>query len=615
MAQSLGHRGPDGEGIFVGDTVGLGHRRLAIVDRENGSQPLSRPAPGGVASDALVLVANAEIYNHAALRTALTERGHSFRTRSDVEVILHGYAEWGDAVVDHLRGMFAFALWDGARRRLLLARDRFGEKPLYYRRDRKRLEFASQPRALFAGSAASPEIDSDALSLYLALDHVPSPHSLLRGIRKLGAGERLVAEKGAIRVERYWSFATTPKTTLSYEEAEDQLRRRLDEAVSLQLQADVPVGVFLSGGLDSTLVAATAARLGHRIPAFSVGFDDGDGYDETAHSRDVATALGLPHHVVRLDALRAEALMHEAAEAFDEPVADPAVLPTLLLSRFARGQVGVALSGDGADELFAGYDTFLAARLDAATRSWDRLKTPAAGLAAALWPERGGYFSTAFRLRQFAAGFQRPPSERAIGWMLTRSGREIEKLRGEASSTTLLDRLLEALPVSGDPVDDTSVALVRLYLEGALLPKVDRAAMWTGLEVRAPFLDHGLAELAATLPSGWKLRGLQRKWILKKSFADRLGPAIHRPKQGFSVPVGEWMNGRLRSTTDAILLDPAAYRVLPIDRNEVIRLLSVHRSGRVNLRKPLWNLVTLFLWAERWLARSPSRELSATSVS
>ncbi|MBX3024581.1 asparagine synthase (glutamine-hydrolyzing) [bacterium] len=588
MAARLRHRGPDGAGQHVDGGIALGHRRLAIVDVAGGAQPMQ--------AGEVWLVANAEIYNHLELRRELEAAGHVFRTRCDTEAILHGYRAWGVDVVERLDGMFAFALWDGACRRLLLARDRFGKKPLYYGEEDGRLLFASEPKAILAARRAAPAVEPEALARYLLLDYVPSPWSIFRGLRRLPAAHRLVAEGGALRLERYWRLPPAGQP-IDVDTACAQVREAFERAVRARLMSDDPIGVFLSGGNDSWLVLQAAARAMPEAPpdCFTIGFEDG-GWDESEEAARAAAAVGSRHHVRCFRAGDLVDTLERLADQLDEPLADAAVLPTYVLSELAAEHVKVVLSGDGADEMFAGYDSFLADRLDAATRVLDPLKRHAAAWLAARWPVGERHFSTSFRLRQASRALGEPAEVRSLAWAMSHRPSEIRALFPAAPGG---DLFAEVRAVDGaDAVDRALRVLTAIYLEGDILTKLDRAGMARGLEIRSPFLDRRLAELAARLPSSYKLHGLRRKWILRRALGGRRWVAKH----GFWLPVSRWIRHELADWFNELLLDPSSYRDGLLDRGAVERLLRQYRDGATNLYKPLWNLAVLLAWKRRWLA-------------
>ncbi len=589
MNATLRHRGPDGEGVYVDRAVGLGHRRLSIVDVAGGAQPMR--------ADDVTLVANAEIYNHRELREDLEEAGHVFQSRCDTEVILHGYRAWGVDVVDRLDGMFALAVWDAGARRLVLARDRFGQKPLYYAKTERRLLFASEAKAILAASDGVPAVEPAALARYLLLDYTPSPWSIYRGIRRLPAANVMEVTDGETRMRRYWSLPPAAATA-DVERTCGSLQRELTRSVEMRMMSDVPVGVFLSGGNDSRIILQEAARARPDDPpaCFTIGFDDPDGgFDESPAAQRQAAAIGSPHYTRRFRAADLVAALDEVVERLDEPFADAAVLPTFVLSKFAAERVKVVLAGDGADELFAGYDSFVADRIDSRTRGLDPLKRWLGAAIAARWPPSEQHFGMDFRLRQASRALEQSPDVRGLAWTMTHSPAEISRLYPEAP---VGDLFADVRRIDGaDAVDRAIRVLADVYLEGDILAKVDRAGMAHGLEVRSPFLDRRLAELVAALPSSFKLRGRRRKWILRKT----VGESGWSAKHGFWVPVARWIRGELAGWFDDQLLDPAGYRDGLIERSGVERLLRTHREGRANLRKPLWNLAMLFAWKRRWL--------------
>jgi asparagine synthase (glutamine-hydrolysing) len=601
MTDALARRGPDATGIRDCGGAVFGHRRLAIVDVAGGQQPMHD------ADDDVTLVANAEIYNHAELRRELEGRGFEFRTRSDCEAILHGYRAWGAGVAERLYGMFAFAIWDGRRRSLLLARDRLGQKPLYYARSGGRLLFASEVKAILAALDATPSVEPRALARYLALDFVPTPWCIFQGIQKLPAAHVLEQRPGDdAQLSAYWELPVPSGEAPPPAEVAGSIQTLFETAVARRLMSDVPVGLLLSGGLDSTLIGAALRRVGARVETFSLGFDEPE-FDESEAARSISKWLGFRHHERRFGVRSLHEGLPDVIEWLDEPFADPSILAVHALSTFTREHVKVALSGDGADELFAGYDVFLAAKLDAWTRAAGRLRHWGLEALAQLLPVRERHFSLDFRLRQLARGLSYDEAARPTAYTLNVSESEIGALLGRMPCDDVLaEARAAAAPLTSGPLDIALRQYARFFLESDILFKVDRAGMAHGLEIRSPYLDHELAGYVASLPGALKLPGWRRKSLLRLALADGIPPAVlARPKQGFSVPIVRWINGELRGWFDDVLLDPSGYTDGLLERRAVVDLLARHRRGEANLRKPIWNLTMLMLWKSRWLRRSP----------
>ncbi len=604
MNGAMALRGPDDEGVHLDGPAGLGHRRLSIIDLQGGHQPLTTD-DGEIAA-----LCNGEIYNHLDLRAELSAAGHRFRTRSDSEVIVHGYRQWGESVVERLDGMFAFAVWDRRRRRMFLGRDRFGKKPLAWFVAGRRFVFASTLTALLRHPAAPRAIDREALARYLALEFVPAPKTIIGGIEKLPPASTLtVGADGRVERRRYWSLevrgAARPP---SRAEAEETIRELLDAAVKRRLMSDVPLGVFLSGGIDSSSVVASAAALGARpIRTFSIGFSERS-FDETGYARTVARHFATEHVEERLAPQAMLEIVPRLGAILDEPMADGSIVPTYLLSRLARRHVTVALGGDGGDELFAGYPMYVAHRLAEATRLVPRPLLALAERAAAKLPVSHRNMSLDFKLKKTLEGLRYPLAVRNYVWL------------GAFAPDRLGDVLAEPLPDPEALVRPVEEAYrdapgathlekvlyqdVGLYLCHQILCKVDRASMANSLEVRAPLLDTRLAEYVARLPLAMKLDGLEGKSVLKSAMATRLPRKIlYRPKKGFGMPVGEWLRGPLRPLAEELLLDGAGLTATGLFRREGIRaLLDEHRRGVVDHRKRLWSLMVFELWRREHLA-------------
>jgi asparagine synthase (glutamine-hydrolysing) len=604
MTAALRHRGPDQDGIYVDDVIALGARRLSVIDLAGGRQPVCNE------DHAVQAVCNGEIYNHVALRKELARAGHVFATRSDTEVLVHAWEEYGERCVLHLDGMFAFAIWDARRAQLFLARDRMGEKPLYYYADGDVFVFGSELRAILEHPRVPRRLDHHSLARYLAYEYVPAPHAILHGIKKLSPGSTLTVQPGcAPHVARYWDLRFAPDTTLTDEEWTSRLRRELDDAVRARLVSDVPVGMFLSGGLDSGLIAALAARAsGRPITTFSVGFAEPT-YDERCHARAVAHHIGAEHEETVFGPADVESLFEGFGALLDEPLVDGSLLPLYALSRLAKRSVTVVLSGDGGDELFCGYPTFLAeraaapfARLPAAVRSsLTRLVNRL--------PTSGRYGSVEFLLKQFARGLPYPRPVRTQLLLGGLTGPERDALLSPAlRSACAIDaesELTDSLPTHGmAPMDELIYQHCAWYLANQNLVAVDRASMACGLEVRAPFLSNGVVHLSAAMPAELKLKGWTTTYVLKRAGRDLLPPAIlHRRKQGFGVPLGPWLRGPLRATLKARLAVDRVRDVGLFDPGAVRRLVDEHVAGIRDHRKVLWSLLVFDAWREHYLPR------------
>ncbi|HLK11121.1 MAG TPA: asparagine synthase (glutamine-hydrolyzing) [Candidatus Binatia bacterium] len=600
MGEALTHRGPDEHGTWTDGDVGLTARRLRINDLVAGHQPLTNE------DGTLHLVANGEIYNAEALREDLGRRGHGFASRTDTEVILHAYEEHGTACLEHLEGMFAFALWDARRRQLFLARDRFGEKPLYYVRLPHGFLFASELKALLVHPEVSRDLDWPALAHYLAFEYVPAPQAIFRQVRKLPPAHRMtLAADGRETLEAYWRLPHPWGVEPRRQQAADHALALLDAAVRRCLVCDVPWGTFLSGGLDSSLVTALAAAASSRpVKTFAIGFEEAT-YDERRQAAAVAGQLGTEHHEVVLRAADAPALLPEVARIFDEPFADPTVLPAVLLARHARREVTVVLSGDGGDELFCGYPTQTA---HVAASAYRRLPARLRRLLTAAverLPTSHRYLSFDFALRRFVADAARPAAERHLRWMGSFPPDALHRVLTPEVRDRLgtLDPYADAYSrlaaLRPDSASDVATALDLIYyLSEDNLVQADRASMAAALEVRAPFLDRRLVEYTLGLPARVR-RGLWRtKPLLRRAARAFLPPAVvRRPKHGFGVPTGAWLRGELRHLASDLLAPSRLRRQGLFDATVVSTLWERHRRGLANHRKELWTLVMFQLWA------------------
>lgn len=601
MTARLVHRGPDADGLWSDGSCALGHRRLSIIDLSDaGRQPMSND------DESVWITFNGEIYNFRSLRADLQGLGHAFRTRTDTEVILRAYDQWGDGCIRRLRGMFAFALWDRPRRRLLLARDRVGKKPLFYAWVGDRFVFASELQALLALPDVPREVDWQAVDSYLSWGYVPAPHTAFKGIRKLLPGHSLDVDfsKDAplARETSYWHLEYSPKLALSESEAIEALRERLTEAVRLRMISDVPLGAFLSGGIDSSIVVGLMAGLSDRpVKTFSIGFKEA-AFNELDHARRVAERWSTSHTecVVEPDAL---AILPGLVRHFGEPYADSSAIPTYYVSKITRERVTVALNGDGGDESFAGYDRYLANAVAERLRRIP-LTTASARALGRLLPDSPHQKSTARRIHRFLEVAGEPMAARYGRWLGYFAEAEKRRLYAGDLRATLSgprpDDWLEGLFDDArllHPVEAAMSVDVRSYLPYDLLVKVDITSMAHGLEARSPFLDHEVMELAASLPVSLKRRGRESKYLLKRAFADLLPAAnVDRPKMGFGVPVGDWFRGPLRELLEDALLSEQARRRGIFASTALRTLVADHIEGRAEHSNRLWSLLMLELW-------------------
>ncbi len=595
-AQAIAHRGPDAEGFFTEGPAALGHRRLSILDLEGGVQPMTR--------DGVTLVFNGQAYDFAVLRDELRSKGHPFTTRSDTEVVLRAYLEWGEQFPERVHGMLACALWDARRRKLILVRDRLGKKPLYYCVQGGRILFGSELKALVAHGGVPRDIDPEALVQYLASEYVPAPASILKAVRKLPAAHMAVFDERGLRLRRYWDVPVPSAERMAVEDAAGELIALLDGAVAKRLVADVPVGVFLSGGVDSTSIAALAARHKKPLQTFSIGFVE-QSFDESPWAALASRRLGTEHVSQKFSGRDCMDLLPDAAAQLDEPFADPSFLPTLLLSRFTRRHVKVALAGDGGDELFAGYDPFLAHRPAAAFARVPRPLRAAIEMAVRRLPASARNMSLDFRLKQFLRGVDAPPSLRHASWIASFLPAEIgpllqPDLRPQATAEVAFAAVLDDAARSGrapGSVDEALHYYLTRYLADDILVKADRASMAASLELRAPYLDTAVVEFAARLPWQLKIRLTRTKVILKRALRGIVPDEIlRRPKKGFGIPVAAWIRGPLRPLFEEMLSERALRDGGIFEPQAVRSLLQRHLDGRADLRKPLWTLLMFQLW-------------------
>lgn len=616
MSAAVTHRGPDDEGFYLsssqagsttrqqdGPAVGLGIRRLAVIDLKTGKQPIHNE------DQTIWVILNGEIYNYPQLREELESKGHCFYTRSDTEAIVHAYEEYGCNLPEHLWGMFAFALWDSNEGRLLLARDRLGKKPLLYSFAGGRLVFASEFQALLEHPDVSREVDDEALNNYLSFMSIPAPLTSFKSIRKLEPGHLLIWRNGEIETRRYWSLDTSKKIRIDEEEAQQRSVELLKAAVRIRMMSDVPLGAFLSGGIDSSAIVALMAEISPgRVKTFSIGFDEQD-FSEIEHARRIAERFGTEHHefVVRPDALE---VLPVLVRHYGEPFADSSAIPTYYLSKMTRQHVTVALSGDGGDECFAGYERYVAMRIG---EQYDRLPrvlrdqvlSKAITTLPAARATRSGYG----RLTRLLSVMGQPRAERYL--MLTCALNE--ELKGELFTRDFRERVRQGSALDSmrpwfagngeqDILDRLMIADMSNYLPNDLLVKVDISSMAVSLETRAPFLDHHLVEFAASLPPGYKSRRLTTKYLLKRALRGLLPKEnVGRRKMGFGVPIALWFRRELKPFLMEVMLSERTLSRGYFRKEAVQHMVQQHVEGRRDFAQQLWTLLMLELWHREFI--------------
>jgi asparagine synthase (glutamine-hydrolysing) len=608
MTTTLQHRGPDDEGYYAGARVALGHQRLSIIDLDTGKQPIHNE------DETIYVVFNGEIYNFPELKKELEEKGHRFYTKTDTEVLVHLYEEKGERCVESLTGMFAFAIWDGKRRKLLIARDRIGIKPLYYSYSGKAFAFASEPKALLQLPWVEGRLDPQGLSHYLNYDFIPAPYCIYEDIRKVPPGHQVIYQDGTLRRERYWDLDLRDRFDGNLDEGElcELIWGEFCRVVKTHLISDVPLGVLLSGGIDSTSVLAALRYEGvDDVKTFSIGFED-PSFDESRYFRKAASFFETEHHEEVLAPGKLIEIIPEVASILDEPLADASIMPTYLLSCFTKGYVKVALGGDGGDELFAGYPTYQAFLL---ARYYEKLPSAMQSLIETVvkrLPVSFNNMSFDFRAKKFIDGIPYRPVERHYSWMGTFSAGEKEELLAPFIKRRLED--CNSFYVLHDYLRDKAFSSelgkllyldTKLYLQDGVLTKVDRASMAHGLEVRVPFLDHRFIELVTGLPERLKLKGFTTKYLWKKAIRDRIPQEIQkRSKKGFGMPIAKWLCEELKRLM-LEMLSESRLKKQGIFKPSVVRtLVSDHMAHRVDNRKKLWNLLIFQLWWDNFGARS-----------
>lgn len=595
MTNVLTHRGPDSGKIYIKDNVGLGHRRLRIIDlSEAAAQPMCNE------NNSIWIVCNGEIYNFFELRKNLEEKGHIFRSKCDTEVILHLYEEKGLDCVKFLRGMFAFAIWDENRKRLFLARDRVGKKPLNYALNDKTLVFSSEIKSLLEDSSIEKQVNLEALNLFLTYSYIPSPHTMFTGIKKLPPAHTLVWDASGMKIERYWNLSYRDKVNLTEEECAHRVLELLTESTKIRMVSDVPLGAFLSGGIDSSAVVGIMSKLSSRpVKTFSVGFPE-KSFNELQYARKVAQIFNTEHkeYIVEYNTVD---ILPKLVWHFNEPFGDSSAVPTYYLSKMTREAVTVALNGDGGDESFAGYDRYAANILA------ERYKfMPTKLLSSVINSLPGTTSKRSFinRLKKFNEGLNLSKERRYAYWMSAFSSEAKEslysaELKNKLKEIDCSEYLVNFYNNSDarDFIDATLSVDVNTYLSEDLLVKVDIASMANSLEARSPFLDHKLMEFAASIPSHLKLKGSVSKYILKKSLKDLLPPEIlNRKKSGFGVPVGSWFKNELKDYAVQTLLSEGSLKRGYFRKEAIENLINEHNLNKVDHGHRLWNLINLELW-------------------
>ena len=602
MCAAIRHRGPDDDGFYFNGPVGLGMRRLAIIDLKSGRQPIHNQ------DRTAWIVFNGEIYNYRELRDQLEKLGHSFYTNSDTEAIVHAYDQYGADCPNHLRGMFAFAIWDEGTQELFLARDRVGKKPLLYAQVNGQLVFGSEFSALLQHPDIPKDVDFEALNRYLSFMCVPAPLTAYQAIRKLEPGHSLRYRQGELKIERYWQPNFSKKLDISEQEAGEQTIRILRDAVKVRLMSEVPLGAFLSGGIDSSAVVALMAEESSTpVKTFSIGFEEQD-FSELQHARRVAEHVGADHHefIVRPDALE---VLPTLVEHYGEPYADSSAIPTYYVARETRKHVTVALNGDGGDESFAGYERYAAMRLAERYHRIPVMLRESVRQAIELMPSSETKRSRIRDVKRFVQAASLPKVERYLRWVSVFDAEAKRDLFSENftrqteahSAADLLDPWFARANGSGI-VDAALLTDIMTYLPNDLLVKVDIATMANSLEARSPFLDHHVIEFAASLPEKYKLRGLTTKYLLKQMLR-KLLPAenLDRRKMGFGVPIGHWFRGKLQPFLRETLLAEASLNRGLFKPEAVKRLVELHTRGERDYAHQLWTLLMLELWFQRFI--------------
>src|SRR3990167_484463 len=600
MTSAVKHRGPDDEGFYNFENLYLGHRRLSIIDLSLGHQPLSNE------DKTVWIIFNGEIYNFLELRKGLEKKGHKFKTQTDTEVIVHLYEEEGESFLNKLNGMFALALWDQKEKKIILARDRLGQKPLYYSLVNNTLVFGSELKVLLEHPLIKREIDLDELNKYLIYEYAPAPKTIIKGVKKLEPGQFLIFENNQIKLSKYWEIKFSQlENTKNYLIEFENL---LEDSVKKRLIADVPLGVFLSGGLDSSTIAYFAQKNSSaKIKTFSIGFTD-KSFDESIHAKEVAKFLKTEHYHQTFTPNDLLSLIDDVSEINDEPFADASVIPTYLLSKFTRERVKVALAGDGGDELLAGYPSFQALKFAKLFRKFPQLLRKIIQGMVDYLPVSFNNFSFDFRVKRILSGYDFSPEIQNQIWLGSFLPKENQKLFSKETvsqidfneSFLITQKLIEE--VKKEPLENRLIYLyLKQYLADDILVKADRASMFASLEVRAPFLDYRLVEFINSLPYHLKLKGFKTKYILKRLMKNKLPEnIINRPKKGFGLPIAKWLTNELKDFAFDLLSEKKIKEQGIFNYSEIKKLLDEHVNKKADHRKKIWTLLMFQEWYRRW---------------
>lgn len=610
MCASMVHRGPDDSGFHVSKGFAFGMRRLSVIDLKTGSQPI-----GNERRDIWV-IQNGEIYNHPDLRDELLRAGHEFETNSDTEVIVHGYEEWGLEVLERLDGMFALAIWEQGARRLVLARDRFGKKPLYYWSTSGELAFGSQLRALLMDPRIDANLNTEALGTYFRLGHLLGSQTFVRNVLQIPPGSVLVHEKGQSTVSPYWQLHPTYDFRGSPEAATEEFQERFESAVQKRLLADVPVGIFLSGGLDSAAIAVACRSLGREdITAYTMSFGEGT-YDESDQAAETARHLGVPHEILRVHLNNLGADSENIIESLDEPIADNSIVPSYYLSQAASAHITVALAGDGGDEVLAGYETYVADQYRRIYGLLPGFVQGSLGWLGARVPRGNDKVSMREKMSRFLSAASLPPIAAHMYWRRYWPEVDIQRLLPGVSpeaidpDTTLADYASVCSEIDAFRGVDRMLYLdLQTWLPNDILHKADRASMAHSLEVRSPFLDRNLVEFLFSLPPEFKLRRRKTKILLRDMLRGKISQNVaDTPKRGFNAPMGQWLRSDpLRTAVHDQLRRSASARMIGVDPDFVDQLLREHDAGRRNRANEIWPLYVLIVWAEKVLGGNRAR--------